>query len=104
VSNLNWKTILATVLTTTVFVPIAVADTASPASPVVCHPAAANATTLPGTPTYYVREYSTFSQRHTEIWEETNGVPGLQISSFANCGGAADTLIESICEGCPMQL
>jgi len=100
VIHLNWQPMLATALLTTALLPFAGAA----APPPDCAPSAAPATQVHTDPVTYERVYSAFGRTYVELWQESNGVSGLQPSSTWNCGGAADTLLDSACYGCPLML
>jgi hypothetical protein len=88
---------IATIGMTTALLPIGAAGASFPA----CTPGAAQATEIPGDPTLYVRTYTALGQKHVEIWEEANGVDGLQPDPSWACGGQPDVLDSSVCYGCP---
>ena len=52
---------------------------------------------------YYVREYSMAGNLWAQVWQETNGVPGLQPDPTWNCGHPGDLLLAQRCVGkdCP---
>lgn len=50
---------------------------------------------IPSGATYYLQAYSTSTQRYAWVFQESNGVPGLQ--SRAGCGESADTVVEGAC-------
>lgn len=57
-----------------------------------------------GVETFYNRLYASGSATIEEVWEETNGEAGLQISPGMSCLGKADRLVRSVCIGyCPIQ-
>jgi hypothetical protein len=56
-----------------------------------------------GVETYYNKLYSSSSARVEEVWQETNGEPGLQTSTGMSCVAQADRLVQSVCVGCPLQ-
>jgi hypothetical protein len=47
----------------------------------------------------YERVYQSGAVRYVEIWQETNGLAGLQTSRGMACMGPADTLLASACVG-----
>jgi len=52
---------------------------------------------------YYVREYAIGGNTWVQIWQESNGVPGLQLDPTWNCGNPGDTMLAQRCVGrdCP---
>jgi hypothetical protein len=98
---LNWKPMFATALLTTALVPIVSATDAG----YVCTPASdPGVKTLPTSPITYVKEYRIGNAVYVELWQESNGVAGLQRDASWNCGGAADALIAATCSGCALNL
>jgi len=98
VIHLNWQPMLATALLTTALLPVV------GAAPVPqCSPQAAPAQQLQTDPVTYERVYSAFGRTYVELWQETNGVSGLQPDNTWNCGSPGDTQISSRCIGrdCP---
>lgn len=71
-----------------------------------CVPAQDQTATLVGVgvETYYNRLYSSSSAKVEEVWQETNGEPGLQTSDGMSCVGKADRLVQTICVGCATQV
>lgn len=66
-----------------------------------CSPAAVAANTLlVNGDTYYARETRDGAGGvYVEIWKESNGISGLQTSTYDACGGVSDTLVAQLCNG-----
>lgn len=78
----------------------ACAPLATPPAEAACYPAADDTATAIGVgdATFYHKTWGRTTRYH-EIWQETNGIPGLQLDSGMACGGFRDTLRSSACIG-----
>lgn len=101
VIHLNWQTMLATIVMTTAALPIASAGAAAPGCVPTSDP---GATEIQTEPVLYERTINRLGHIYVEVWEEANGVDGLQPDPTYNCGGAPDVLKSSVCYGCPLTL
>lgn len=53
--------------------------------------------------TYYQKLYPNGGYYIEEIWQESNGQPGLQTSAGMSCNGKADKMLSRACMGfCPL--
>ena len=104
---MEWKATLATTTLLVALVPIAAADDAEAPDDAAwrCVPGqdrTATAVSLNGA-TYYQRIYQSGTYYVEELWQESNGEAGLQLTSGMSCTGKMDKLLSAECVGyCPV--
>lgn len=95
---MRWTTLVYASAALAVAAPLANAqDVEEPMIAAACYPGADDGAESVGN--FYYKQWGRASTRYVEVWQESNGIPGLQLDAGMACGQPADSQRLDACTG-----